>query len=80
MVYKEAFKMTLLLIFILYILIGVLLTARAYFKVPLGIKQWGLLDQLVVCVGMTVMWLPLVIRDVYIISKQKIKEKRRRIL
>jgi len=67
--------MTLLSLFVLYILIGILLTARAYFKVPLGIKQWGLLDQLVVCVGMVILWLPLVIREIYILYKEKRREQ-----
>jgi len=67
--------MTLLSLLILYILIGILLTARAYFKVPLGITQWELLDQLVVCVGMVIMWLPLSIREIYMLYKERRRGK-----
>ena len=64
-----------LLLLLLYISIGIILTVRAYFKVPLEIKHWELLDRLVVCVGMAIMWLPLLIRDTYILYKERRREK-----
>jgi len=64
-----------LLLLLLYISIGIILTVRAYFKVPLRIKHWELLDRLVVCVGMAIMWLPLLVRDAYILYKERRREK-----